>query len=61
MRLSPQLAALHNRISELERAKAVADAQVSALESMLLSVNRSECDVRPLIFPPFLPAIFVRV
>jgi hypothetical protein len=59
MRLNPQLAAMHHRISELQRAKAVADTQVSALESMLLSLNRSECDVRPLHFSrAFLPALF---
>ena len=45
LRLPPQLAQLHARIVELQRCKAVADAQVMGLETMLLRVNRSTCDV----------------
>ncbi len=45
VRLPPQLAQMHARIVELQRCKAVADAQVMALETMILRVNRSTCDV----------------
>jgi hypothetical protein len=45
VRLAPQLASLHERIVKLQRDKAIAESQVSALEAMILGVNRSECSV----------------
>ena len=57
LRLPPELGRLHGRIVELQREKAIADAQVSALEAMILRVNRSECDVSGSLFcAPFLNA-----
>ena len=57
LRLPTQLAQLHARIVELQRCKAVADAQVMGLETMLLRVNRSTCDVSISAFMTIFPLI----
>jgi hypothetical protein len=53
VRLHPHLAQLHGKIMVLESGKAVADAQASALENLLLRTSRSECDVSFFTLYPF--------